>query len=76
MNKLMKTKWVSLLMVATLAGMLSGCAWSIGSDRHGGAGSQETTLGQELIDLKRAKEAGAINDAEYELQRKRLMDKP
>jgi hypothetical protein len=31
------------------------------------------TVGQELIDLQKAKEAGAISDAEYDVQRSKLL---
>ena len=33
------------------------------------------TLGQQLLDLKKAKDAGAINDAEYEAQKTKLLEK-
>ncbi|HTL15880.1 MAG TPA: hypothetical protein VL793_01515, partial [Patescibacteria group bacterium] len=42
-----------------LAGALSGCSWSIGS-REPGSGAQPTR-GQELIDLKKARDQGAIS---------------
>ena len=32
------------------------------------------TVGQKLIDLNQAKEAGAITDEEYEVQKKKLLD--
>jgi hypothetical protein len=34
---------------------------------------QKATLGQQLIDLKSAKEAGAITESEYEAQKARLL---
>jgi len=34
----------------------------------------EQTLGQELIDLKKAKEDGAITNKEYEKLKKKLLD--
>ncbi|MHB1373380.1 MAG: hypothetical protein ACYC5W_17745 [Thauera sp.] len=34
----------------------------------------DVSIGQQLIDLKRAREAGAMSDREYERQRKRLID--
>lgn len=52
--------------------MLSGCVAAIGNrDSKRGSG---TTVGQELIDLQKAKDAGVINDAEYQTQRARLLD--
>ena len=35
--------------------------------------AQKATLGQQLIDLKAAKDAGAITESEYEAQRARLL---
>ena len=50
---------------------LSGCVAAIGNrDAHHGNG----TLGQQLIDLQKAKEAGAISEAEYQNQKARLLD--
>ncbi len=34
----------------------------------------DVSIGQQLIDLKRAREAGALSDGEYARQRKRLID--
>lgn len=36
--------------------------------------SQTATLGQQLIDLQKAREAGAITDAEYQAQKAKLLD--
>ena len=59
----------ALALSATL--WLSGCVAAIGNrDAHHGSG----TLGQQLIDLQKAKEAGAISEAEYQTQKARLLD--
>lgn len=34
----------------------------------------DVSIGQQLIDLKRARDTGALSDREYERQRKRLID--
>jgi hypothetical protein len=56
-----------------LAGILlvSGCVAAIGNrdGRHGG----NVSVGQQLIDLKKAKDAGAISDAEYETEKAKLL---
>jgi Short C-terminal domain len=42
----------------------------------GGGDKKETprpTLGQQLTDLKTARDAGAITDAEYEMQKAKLL---
>ena len=56
-----------------LAGLLSGCAWSIGEGTEKKTLSQPTQ-GQELIDLKKAKDQGAITDEEYNHQRQKLLN--
>jgi hypothetical protein len=35
--------------------------------------SQNPTLGQQLVDLKKAKDTGAISDTEYEAQKAKLL---
>jgi hypothetical protein len=67
------SKWAGLAAVVTIAGLLAtGCAWSIG-----GKGDAKTvaqpTKGQELVDLKKAKDQGAISDADYEAQRAKIL---
>ena len=54
--------------------LLSGC---IGLSIGGGSKSenQHATVGQELVDLQKAKDSGAISDAEYQAQRKKILDR-
>ena len=67
-------RWTGVLVTTVvLGGLLSGCAWSIGSDKCAGKVIASPTRGQELIDLKRAKDQGAITEEEY--QRKAIMEK-
>ena len=58
------------LLLIPIIGLASGCAClnsvAVRSDRH-------VTLGQELIDLKKAKDAGVISEQEYQDQRAKLM---
>jgi hypothetical protein len=50
---------------------LSGCVAAIGNrDAHHGNG----TLGQQLIDLQRARQAGALSEGEYQTQKARLLN--
>jgi putative oligomerization/nucleic acid binding protein len=71
------TKWIALVAITgVLGGLLCGCAWSIGgSDKAAGKVVATPTRGQELIDLKKAKDQGAISDEEYQAQRKAIMEK-
>jgi hypothetical protein len=64
-----------LVTTVVLGGLLSGCAWSIGSDKCSGKVVATPTRGQELIDLKKAKDQGAITEEEYQAQRKVIMEK-
>jgi hypothetical protein len=50
---------------------VSGCAIQIGNRHPDASGG---TVGQRLVDLKNAKDAGAISEGEYEAQRKKLLD--
>jgi hypothetical protein len=68
------TRWTVLTTTGAIMGLLlSGCAWSIGSDKaHSSV--VRPTRGQELIDLKKAKDQGAITEEEFEAQKKKIME--
>lgn len=72
----MKEKAIKILgLIATcgvLAGIFSGCAWSIGEKQQGPA-TQQPTKGQELIDLKKAKDQGAISEEEYNTKKNQIL---
>jgi hypothetical protein len=68
MKRLFIPTTVSLLAVLLLSGCLA--------LQVGGGDKKETpkpTLGQQLADLKTARDAGAITDAEYETQKAKLL---
>lgn len=69
----MKAK-TPLLLILSLASLLclSGCIAAIGNDSPP---PSSATLGQQLIDLQKARDAGVITDAEYQAQRARFLDK-
>ena len=52
-----------------IASLLSACAWSIGEHKE----HATPTRGQELIDLRKARDSGAISEDEYQTQKKRLL---
>lgn len=56
-------------LMLCVAVFLSGCVCVVGNrgERSGG------TVGQQLVDLKKAKDSGAISDAEYEAQKAKLL---
>ncbi len=65
-------KWGTLTTAfALISCLLSGCAWSIGEHKELGM----PTRGQELIDLKKARDSGAITEEEYQAQKQRVLGK-
>ena len=52
--------------------LFSGC---LGLSVGGGTTNkpQTATVGQQLVDLQKAKDAGAINDAEFQAQKAKLL---
>jgi hypothetical protein len=62
-------------VVMGVAGLLaSGCAWSIG-DQKDGKTYVQPTKGQELVDLKRAKDAGALTEEEFQAQKNKVLSR-
>ena len=63
-----------ILTVACLIALCfsAGCMFAIGGTEN--ANKQENTKGQELIDLKRAHEQGAIDDEEYEEEKQEILN--
>ena len=65
-------KLIRSLALITAISLLSGCAFSLGSsEKHE---VTTPTLGQQLVDLKKAHDAGAISDTEYQAQKAKLLD--
>jgi hypothetical protein len=68
----MKKSFISLLAGLAAMTLLSGCL-----ELHLGGGTtsnaQCPTLGQQLIDLQKAKDAGAISDTDYQAQKTKLL---
>jgi hypothetical protein len=55
--------------------LFSGCSWSIGGGKERTLSTTHPTRGQELIDLKKARDQGAITEAEYQAQKTKLVEK-
>lgn len=74
----MKTRLITFLTMTVLAtglvSLSSGCAWSIGGKSDTCKVPAKPTRGQELIDLQKANEKGAISDAEYERLKQQIME--
>ncbi|MGO1118910.1 SHOCT domain-containing protein [Rhodovibrionaceae bacterium A322] len=66
-----KSKWILAL---PLVALLSACGGG-GADSNADVKIKTTTTGQELQDLKKAYDAGALTESEYNKQRKAILDK-
>ena len=67
------------LLISVLFGSLAlgGCVFAPGDgdwDDEERGRNREPTVGQELIDLDRARDDGAITDAEYQEAKERILD--
>ncbi len=75
----MKSGWnkaaFSVVASCALGVLISGCAWSIGEEHGPPCPGMKPTRGQELIDLKKARDAGALTPDEYEAQKQKLLEK-
>jgi hypothetical protein len=74
----MKRSWIGAVLVAVMTG-----AFMVGCCCPGGGGSSSTktettinttTTGQQLIDLQKAYESGAITEKEYNRQKQEILD--
>jgi PBP1b-binding outer membrane lipoprotein LpoB len=59
-----------IIVLVTLAFVLNGCVAAIGNREPA---RSNATLGQQLIDLQKAKDSGVITEAEYTTQRAKFL---
>jgi Short C-terminal domain len=70
----MKKIFMTASMALTAMWLLTGCLdLSLGGGSKSEAQYQNPTVGQQLIDLQRAKDAGAISAEQYEAQKAKLL---
>jgi hypothetical protein len=69
MKKLIIPALVGLLTVTLLTGCVGGLSLGGGTKTTTNA----ATVGQQMIDLKKARDAGAITDAEYQAQKIKIL---
>jgi hypothetical protein len=69
----MSTNGLKTLALAGLVALTLGLTGCGGGDST--IKAETTTTGQQLMDLKKAYEEGAISEKEYERQRKKILDK-
>jgi hypothetical protein len=61
-----------IMTCGVLGGLFSGCAWSVGGGKDH-VTNNTPTKGQQLIDLKRAADQGAINPQEYDAEKQKIL---
>ncbi len=69
----MKKTFIPLLAGLLAMTLLTGC---LNLELGGGSTTkaQSPTVGQQLIDLQKAKDAGAISDADYQAQKAKVLN--
>ena len=70
---IMRKLFTPFLVAGSAMILLAGCAWQVGGSTKGA--TIQPTIGQQLIDLQKAKETGAITDAEYQTQKTKLLER-
>jgi uncharacterized membrane protein len=72
----MNRSWIGAALVMMLAGaLMGGCCCPGGGDSKTETHITTTTTGQQLIDLQKAYESGAITEKEYNRQKQEILDK-
>ncbi len=67
----MKHSVVGMLLPLSLAFLLVGCAWEVGGgDKHV---TMQPSIGQQLIDLQKARDSGAMTESEYQAQKAKVL---
>jgi hypothetical protein len=67
----MKRLFIPILTVVLAMTFLNGCAWQVGGDKK--ITTVQPTTGQQLTDLQKARDSGAITDSEYQAQKAKLL---
>lgn len=67
----------NLILVFSMVVLAAICSSGCGTDLRVGGGTktvhQNATVGQQLYDLQKAKEAGAITEAEFQTQKAKVL---
>jgi len=68
----MNRRFPSRLVLLSVLTLLAGCSWHVGGGPK--AVTVKPTTGQQLVDLKTARDVGAITEAEYQVQKAKVMN--
>jgi hypothetical protein len=69
----MKKIVISSLTALMAMALLTGCSIALGTGST--TKIENATVGQQLVDLKRAKDIGALSDAEYDQQKEKILNR-
>ncbi len=64
---------VTMLAIFSAMTLVTGCSWSVGSGKKTSTTTSQPTVGQQLIDLQKAKDSGAISESEYQTEKARIL---
>lgn len=67
----MKKSLIPVLVLGVAMSLFAGCSWQVGGGKTSQV--QEPTIGQQLIDLQKARASGAINQQEFDAERQRIL---
>ena len=67
----MKNLFTPLAVVVLALALFSGCSWQVGGGTK--SATMQPTVGQQLIDLQKAKDAGVITEAEFQAKKAKLL---
>jgi hypothetical protein len=69
----MKKAIISSLASLAIVALLTGCSIELGTGST--TRIENATVGQQLIDLKKAKDIGALSDAEYDQEKSKILNR-
>jgi len=63
----MNKSFTRLSALCLVTAMSSGCYWQVSNNR-------QPTIGSQLMDLQKARDAGSLTEAEYQTQKTRVLN--
>ena len=72
--KRMKKLFIPILAIVSATLLFTGCVGGLSLGGGSKTVDQKPTIGQQLVDLKKAKDTGAITDSEYQAQKAKVLE--